>query len=119
YTAETSSGLIKAEKVVYATHIPPGINLLHFRCAPYRSYACAFTLKDGRYPTDLLYDLEDPYHYIRSVKAGGKDYVIAGGYDHKTGHNDNTEQSFRQLESYIRHHFSVEHIEYKWSSQYY
>lgn len=119
YTAETNAGLIKAEKVVYATHIPPGINLLHFRCAPYRSYACAFTLKDGRYPVDLLYDLEDPYHYIRSMKAGGEDYVIAGGYDHKTGHNDNTEQSFRELESYIRHHFSVEHIEYKWSSQYY
>ncbi len=119
FSAETNRGILKAYNVVYATHIPPGINLLHFRCAPYRSYACAFTLKDARYPAELLYDMEDPYHYIRSIKMNGKDYVIAGGYDHKTGHNDNTEQSFRELEAYARHHFNVEHIDYKWSSQYY
>src|SRR5690606_39268467 len=35
---ETSGGAIRASKVVYATHIPPGVNVLHFRCAPYRSY---------------------------------------------------------------------------------
>lgn len=119
FSAETNLGVLMAKNVVYATHIPPGINLLHFRCAPYRSYACAFTLKSGKYPADLLYDLKDPYHYIRTQKINGKEYIIAGGCDHKTGHNDNTEQSFRELEAYVRHHFDVEHIDYKWSSQYY
>lgn len=119
FSAETNRGVLMANTVVYATHIPPGINLLHFRCAPYRSYACAFTLADGKYPGELLYDLKDPYHYIRTQKINGQEYIIAGGCDHKTGHNDNTEQSFRELEAYVRHHFDVEHINYKWSSQYY
>src|SRR5690606_34907499 len=43
FHADTSLGEIKAETVVYATHIPPGVNILHMRCAPYRSYVQAFT----------------------------------------------------------------------------
>lgn len=39
-------GDIKAHNVVYATHIPPAINILHFRCAPYKSYAIAFALNE-------------------------------------------------------------------------
>src|SRR4030095_6573488 len=60
--AETTLGKIKARKAIYATHIPPGVNLLHFRCAPYRSYAMAVRLKTGIYPVALGYDMEDPYH---------------------------------------------------------
>src|SRR6185503_15617167 len=41
---ETSKGKYKARFLVYATHIPPGLNLLHFRCIPQRSYAMAVKL---------------------------------------------------------------------------
>lgn len=119
YLAETSQGVIKARKIVYATHIPPGINILHFRCAPYRSYAAAITLKSGNYPDAMVYDIKDPYHYFRTQHIGGKPYLIAGGFDHKTGENDNTEQVFRELEAYLRKHFDVASIDYKWSSQYF
>lgn len=119
FTANTTLGNIKAHKIVYATHIPPGINLLHFRCAPYRSYACAFTLKSGNYPSGLIYDLKDPYHYFRTHIIDGKTYIIAGGFDHKTGHEENTEQKFRELEAYLRNHFDIDSIDYKWSSQYF
>ncbi|MBC7452085.1 MAG: FAD-binding oxidoreductase, partial [Cytophagales bacterium] len=59
----TSLGTLTASNVIYATHIPTGINLLQFYCAPYRSYAIAVKLTDGMYPVGLAYDLEDPYHY--------------------------------------------------------
>ncbi|HMR20488.1 MAG TPA: FAD-binding oxidoreductase, partial [Sphingobacterium sp.] len=62
----TSGGKIYAKHVVYATHTPPGINLLHFTTAPYRSYAIAFSLKNNLYPKELGYDLCDPYHYYRT-----------------------------------------------------
>src|SRR5690606_40192423 len=65
-TLVTSLGDIKAKNVVYATHTPPGISLLHFTTAPYRSYAIAFTLKNDNYPETLGYDLYDPYHYYRT-----------------------------------------------------
>jgi len=119
YLAETTLGTIKARKIMYATHIPPGISIFNFRCAPYRSYAAAVTLKNGNYPDALIYDVKDPYHYFRTQKVNGKEYLIAGGFDHKTGHNDNTEQIFRELEAYIRKHFEVDAVAYKWSSQYF
>jgi glycine/D-amino acid oxidase-like deaminating enzyme/nitrite reductase/ring-hydroxylating ferredoxin subunit len=116
---ESTLGTIRARQLVYATHIPPGVNLLHFRCAPYRSYAMALTLKDKNYPDALVYDMHDPYHYYRTQNVNGQDYLIAGGEDHKTGHEVNTEKCFRALESHVRKYFDVEHIAYKWSSQYF
>ena len=118
-TADTSLGVIKAAKAVYATHLPPGITIFSFRCAPYRSYVMAVTLTDGKYPDGLAYDCKDPYHYFRCHSINGVQYLIAGGYDHKTGHNKNTEYVFTELEAYIRDHYSVDLVAYKWSSQYY
>jgi glycine/D-amino acid oxidase-like deaminating enzyme/nitrite reductase/ring-hydroxylating ferredoxin subunit len=116
---ETSLGLVEAEHVIYATHTPPGINLLHFRCAPYRSYAMAVTLQDDKYPVGLAYDMYDPYHYFRTQEVNGQKYLIVGGEDHKTAHVTHTEDCFRNLELYIRKYYNVDKIAYQWSSQYF
>ena len=118
-TVETDNGNFRAANLIYATHIPPGVNLLQMRCEPWRSYAISFTTTDNKYTQDLLYDMYDPYHYIRSQKINGKEYLIVGGEDHKTGQNENAEASFLRLESYIRKHFNVDEILFKWSSQYF
>ena len=116
----TNRGTISGFKLIYATHIPPGVNLLHFRCAPYRSYVMAVTLEnDDDYPDAMIYDLEDPYHYIRTQEIDGEKYLLVGGEDHKTGHEENTEHCFRKLESFIRTYFPVKEIKSKWSSQYF
>lgn len=115
----TEKRSFEAGSLIYATHIPPGINLLHLRCAPYRSYAMAVTLKNNNYPGDLYYDMYDPYHYIRSQQIGDKTYLIVGAEDHKTGHVENTDECFLQLEAYARAHFDVNEVVNKWSSQYF
>ena len=119
HTATTTQGDIRAKHLVYATHTPPGLNLLHFRCAPYRSYAAAFRLKGNFYPDGMAYDMEDPYHYYRTQEVEGKSYVIGGGFDHKTGHEADTDGVFTQLEAYLRRHFDIESIYRHWSSQYF
>lgn len=116
---KTSKGNFQSQYFIYATHIPPGINLLHLRCAPWRSYAMAVSLKDKDYPEDLFYDMYDPYHYIRSQKINNTNYLIAGAEDHKTGHIENTNECFLKLEAYVRKHFNVDEVAYKWSSQYF
>ena len=116
---ETTQGTIKAGYLIWATHIPPGVNLLHFRCAPYRSYAVAATLNDQAYPDGLAYDMYDPYHYYRTQVVNGKQYLIAGGEDHKTAHEENTEACFRKLEAYLRQHFNIGEIAFSWSSQFF
>jgi glycine/D-amino acid oxidase-like deaminating enzyme/nitrite reductase/ring-hydroxylating ferredoxin subunit len=118
HLAKTSDSSIRAKNIVYATHIPPGINVLHFRCAPYRSYVLGIRLKDNVYPENLVYDMQEPYHYIRTHVIDGQSYLILGGEDHKTGHED-PEKAFKNLETYARNYFDVESVEFRWSSQYY
>ncbi|GAA4432326.1 FAD-dependent oxidoreductase [Ravibacter arvi] len=119
HKVSTMEGVIKARRLIYATHIPPGVNQFSVLCAPYRSYAVAFTLADGHYPDGLAYDMKEPYNYFRTQRVGDRDYVIAGGFDHKCGHEENTENVFRQLEAMVRAYFNVSEIAYKWSSQYF
>lgn len=117
--AKTNLGIIRARKMIFATHIPPGINLLHFRCAPYRSYALAVKLADDKYPDALVYDMYDPYHYYRTQEVDGEKFLVVGGEDHKTGHNENTEFCFTKLDSYFSKYFDIDEVSYKWSSEYF
>jgi glycine/D-amino acid oxidase-like deaminating enzyme/nitrite reductase/ring-hydroxylating ferredoxin subunit len=117
--AETTKGVFTARDLVYATHIPPGINLLHLRCIPYRSYAMAVSLKDDAYPSGLSYDMYDPYHYYRTQEVNGRSYLIAGGEDHKTGEDLETGQCFLRLEAHLRQYFNIDEIHNKWSSQFF
>ncbi len=117
---ETTRGVYEAGAMIFATHIPIGVNLLHLRCAPYRSYAMAALLEnDQDLPDALAYDMYDPYHYYRSQVVNGKRYLVAGGEDHKTAHEENTSSCFRKLEAHVRKYFPVKEIAYRWSSQYY
>jgi glycine/D-amino acid oxidase-like deaminating enzyme/nitrite reductase/ring-hydroxylating ferredoxin subunit len=118
HVAQSTTISIKAKKVVYATHMPPNINVFNFKCAPYRSYVMAVRLKNGNYPDALIYDTQEPYHYIRSHTIDGQELLIAGGLDHKTAHED-AEKAFADLEKYIRKYYNVSSVKYKWSSQYY
>lgn len=115
----TSKGIIYAKNLVFATHIPPGNNIFNFTNAPYRSYAIAVKLNTEDYPTELGYDLYDPYRYYRTQTVNEEMLLIAGGEDHKTGHIENTEECFQNLENYVRQYFDVKEVVFSWSSQYY
>jgi glycine/D-amino acid oxidase-like deaminating enzyme/nitrite reductase/ring-hydroxylating ferredoxin subunit len=118
HSADTTKGNIRANAVIYATHMPPNINLFNFECAPYRSYVMAVKLKSGSYPDALIYDTQEPYHYVRSHVVDGEQLLLVGGLDHKTGHQD-PEKAFADLEKYIRKYYNVSSVKYRWSSQYY
>ena len=120
HVIQSNRGNFKGNHFIYATHIPPGVNLLHFRCAPYRSYAVAVKFeKKTDYPQSLVYDMYDPYHYYRTQEIDGELYFIAGGEDHKTGHEENTNQCFTNLEAHVKANFPVQAITHRWSSQYF
>jgi glycine/D-amino acid oxidase-like deaminating enzyme/nitrite reductase/ring-hydroxylating ferredoxin subunit len=118
-TLETMLGKVEGRKLIFATHIPPGISLLHLRCAPYRSYAIAVEMNDDKYPDDLIYDMYEPYHYYRKQEVKGQKYLIVGGEDHKTAHEANTDACLLNLEAYVRKFYDVKAVPFKWSSQYY
>lgn len=109
---------IRAKHIIYATHTPPGINSYSLRCAPYRSYVLGVKLKSDTYPDALVYDMQEPYHYFRTHVIDGEKLLIAGGNDHKTGHDD-AASALAGLEKYVRQHYNVSSVKYQWSSQYY
>jgi glycine/D-amino acid oxidase-like deaminating enzyme/nitrite reductase/ring-hydroxylating ferredoxin subunit len=118
HIAHAEAGQIRAKKVIYATHLPPGINVFSFRCAPYRSYVLAVKLQSGNYPDALIYDMQDPYHYVRTHEVDAEKLLLIGGNDHKTGHDD-PEKAFAELEEYARKYYDIASVKYRWSSQYY
>jgi len=79
----------------------------------------ACLLDNEAYPQDLAYDMEDPYNYYRTQTINCVDYLIAGGKDHRTGEEVNTEHLFTELEATVRTNFNVKEVVYRWSSQYF
>jgi glycine/D-amino acid oxidase-like deaminating enzyme len=45
--------------------------------------------------------------------------MIVGGEDHKTGHSENTNACFLNLEAYVMKYIRPPAIQYQWSSQYF
>jgi nitrite reductase/ring-hydroxylating ferredoxin subunit len=79
----------------------------------------AVKLADEKYPASPAYDMIDPYHYYRTQVVHGEPFLIAGGEDHKTGHEQNTKAPFLRLETYLRNYFNIGEISFQWSSQYF
>jgi len=118
----TESGhTVRARAAVVATNTP--INdryVIHTKQAAYRTYAMALELRDDSdAPDALLWDTEEPYHYVRrSLGADGVQVVIVGGEDHKTGQDARPEHHWEQLEAWARAHFSgLGRVVSSWSGQ--
>jgi glycine/D-amino acid oxidase-like deaminating enzyme/nitrite reductase/ring-hydroxylating ferredoxin subunit len=111
---------VTAESVVVATNSPISDRLtIHTKQAAYRTYAIALAAERSGVPEALLWDTEDPYHYVRTyTEEGGHSALIVGGEDHKTGQSDNSEDRFASLESWTRERFPwAGGLLYRWSGQ--
>jgi glycine/D-amino acid oxidase-like deaminating enzyme/nitrite reductase/ring-hydroxylating ferredoxin subunit len=112
----TAGGIITCRDVVEATTTPLNRVFLHTKLYPYRTYAVAGPL-EAPLEAGLYYDSQEPYHYIRTQRVEGVDYLIVGGEDHKVGTEEDTEQRFTALEAYTRRRFPVREISHRWSGQ--
>lgn len=118
-TVHCADRIFQTKALVYATHIPPGVNLLDFRNAPYRSYIIAGTLDQDEYPQAIYYDMEDPYHYVRTHEMEGKRYLLVGGEDHKTAHKKDTDSCYAELFRFTKERYPSFQLSHYWSSQYF
>lgn len=116
----TANGeVFTAGSLVWATHIPPGNNRFNILLAPYRSYALSAKIRFTPEKMAQAADLYDPYHYFRYHRKDENNYLIIGGFDHKTGQEKDTTRPFKDLENYARENFDIEEITHQWSSQFY
>jgi glycine/D-amino acid oxidase-like deaminating enzyme/nitrite reductase/ring-hydroxylating ferredoxin subunit len=117
---QTYDGSVAANVVVLATNSPIANRIVvHDKQAPYRTYAFAAQIKRGSLPDALYWDTEDPYHYVR-IQPGdkGKDYLIVGGEDHKTGESNDADERFERLKKWAKQYFPmIGRVTHQWSGQ--
>ncbi len=114
----TDRGSIKARDVIIASNVPVTNKFfLQTKIASYRTYCIAIREKDPRDLKALYWDLDDPYHYVRSAEFNGVPHIIIGGADHKTGQEEHTLLHYRKLEDWAHERFNVDQVTHRWSGQ--
>ena len=113
---------VRAGAVVVCTNSPISDRVvMHTKQAPYRTFVVAAKLPAGVVPPILFWDTLDPYHYVRTQAVDGdpsRVWLIVGGEDHKTGHEDDAEDRYGRLENWVRDRFpGVGGFELRWSGQ--
>jgi Rieske Fe-S protein len=111
---------IRAQHVIVATNTPfVDRVVMHTKQAALRTYVGGFEIPRGGFPPVLLWDMEDPYHYVRVVRnVGDGEILIVGGEDHKTGQDDDPDPRFSRLIEWSRNHFpGLGNVKYRWSGQ--
>jgi len=115
---------LSGDYLVVATHVPlsglAGLvssSVLQTKLYPYTSYALAAEAPSGALPEGLFWDTADPYQYLRVDRQAGRDLVIFGGEDHKTGQAADTEERFARLEAALRRRIPTAQVTLRWSGQ--
>lgn len=81
---KTSRGVsVTADAVVLATHAPFQSLKVQLELAQYRSYVVSGPVAAPL--RGLFWDLNEPYHYVRTATVDGRHHLIVGGGDHRTG----------------------------------
>ena len=115
-------GQVEAGAVVVATNTPFNDRVvMHTKQAGYRTYVLALEVARGTLPEVLLWDVGDPYYYVRldgSDSTSPTDLLIVGGADHKVGQEPDPAQRFRQIEEWVRERYPMAGaVRHAWSGQ--
>ncbi|MFN2433523.1 MAG: FAD-dependent oxidoreductase [Gemmatimonadota bacterium] len=119
----TSQGpTVRADAVVVATNSPISNWLaMHTKQAAYRTFVVAAPVRTGSVPSGLYWDTADPYHYMRLQPLpgrAGRELLIVGGEDHKTGQADDAGARYARLEKWARERIpTLGDVEFRWSGQ--
>jgi len=112
---------IRANHVIVATDSPINdVAVLHTKQAAYRTYAIAVAIENQELVPALSWDLDDPYHYLRTTLDAptGRPVLVVGGEDHRVGQDLEAEQRWQRLETWLRERFpSAGEIVSHWSGQ--
>ena len=120
-TIRTEAGqTIRAGAALFATNSPVSDRVaIHTKQVPMRTYVIAGRVPSGSVEDALVWDTQKPYHYVRlQPAADGKDWLIVGGEDHRTGTANDMDDRFARLEAWTSERFpSFSRTENRWSGQ--
>ncbi|KAI1614997.1 oxidoreductase [Exophiala viscosa] len=84
-----------------------------------RTYCIAIRVPKGSVEDCLLYDNAEAYKYVRMTECDNEwDYMVVGGCDHKVGKENEQDERYQELETWVRERFTkAGSVDYKWSGQ--
>ncbi len=83
---------------------------------PERSYLVAGK-QNEKFAGGMYINAESPTRSIRSANIDGKDMLLFGGENHKTGQGKSTMSHYEALQKFAKEFFEIEEIDYRWSAQ--
>lgn len=117
-TITTDKGTVTAHRVIQATHYPihdkPG--MFFQRLHQSRSYVLGVRIRDS-FPDGMFINAEEPARSLRSQRTDGGELILVGGEGHRTGEEENEIIRYQNLEKWVRANYSVDSIDYRWSTQ--
>lgn len=117
-TVTTDKGTVTAQKVIQATHYPihdkPG--MFFQRLYQSRSYVLGIRIRDP-FPEGMFINVEEPARSLRSQRTDGGELVLVTGEGHRTGEEENETVHYQNLEKWVRSIYSVDSVDYRWSTQ--
>ncbi|MEL7648483.1 MAG: FAD-dependent oxidoreductase [Sedimentibacter sp.] len=114
----TQAGNVTADKVVVASHYPfdDSFGLYFLKLYQDKSYVIAAKTKEA--PFDGMYiNVNDPIHSMRYQFSDKENVLLLGGGNHRAGEKDNEEESYEELEKFLKENFKDAEIVSKWSTQ--
>ncbi len=121
---ETDRGDVVADDVVVATHFPVLDRAGYFaRMHPHRAYLLAARVEET--PLEgMYYSTDSPPATMRTYAprtaddgSGDGELLLVGGQSHKPSVDGiPTSERYRRCEAFAREHFTVESVEYRWST---
>lgn len=111
-------GTIKADHIVFATHVPKGTDPVQLRLEPIREHGVAAPFKGNPFH-GIFWRADQPKRSVRTITANGTTYVMAIGTPFKTGHNSDTPKENEILDEYLSSRMDIAQERYWWAAQSY
>lgn len=113
----TDQGVITADYVVMATHLPLG-QIGHYYAQAYPKAEPVVVAPIKKIPDGMYITIDEPSHSIRVHRnAEGVVYGIAAGKSFRPGHTDEEREAVEDIERWLAEHFEPEPFEYRWVNE--
>jgi glycine/D-amino acid oxidase-like deaminating enzyme/nitrite reductase/ring-hydroxylating ferredoxin subunit len=110
---------INCDYAIQATCVPLQKLSLVAEMEYHRTYCIAIRIPKNTVEDCLIYDSAEAYKYVRMTACDDEwDYMVVGGCDHKVGQEDEWDERYKELETWVRERFTrAGSVDYRWSGQ--
>jgi glycine/D-amino acid oxidase-like deaminating enzyme/nitrite reductase/ring-hydroxylating ferredoxin subunit len=112
---------VHSAHLVVATNVPINVPVsVHLKQSAWMTFVVGAVVPKDVVPRVLLWDMEDPYHYVRTQPLDDRlDVILVGGEDRRTGEpSDDDVLRYERLREWTRQRFPLPmEFPYRWSGQ--